>query len=69
MKNNELIECNRSSKVIRIDADVADEIECLAKETRTPAKEIASKAIRFALVHVVKKPVECYDIEFVERMM
>lgn len=69
MKNNELIECNRSSKVIRIDADIADEIECLAKETRTSAKEIASKAIRFALMHAVKKPVECYDIEFVERMM
>ena len=69
MKNNELIECIRSSKVIRIDADIADEIECLAKETRTSAKEIASKAIRFALMHVVKKPVDCYDVEFVERMM
>ena len=65
MKNNELIECNRSSKVIRIDLELVEKLEQLAVITRTPIKEIASNAIRFALQYAVTKPVECYDVEFV----
>ena len=53
------------SKVVRIDADLIDELERLSAASRTPLKEIASNAIRFALKHAVMKPVECCDVEFV----
>lgn len=68
MKNTEQTECKRSmqnSKVIRIDLELVEELERLATLTRTPIKQIASDAIRFALQYAVTKPVECYDVEFV----
>ena len=68
MKNTEQTECKRpqqNSKVIRIELDLVDELERLSIITRTPIKDIASKAIRFALQHAVTKPVECFDVEFV----
>lgn len=71
MKNTEQTECkrsNRTSKVIRVDAELVEKLEELAALTRTPTKDIASKAISFALRHAVKNPVECYDVEFVEVM-
>lgn len=67
MKNNEQTPRNqsgRSSNVIRIEFDLFNEIERLSTITRTPAKDIASKAIRFALQYAVTKPVECFDVEF-----
>lgn len=67
MKNNEQAECKRpiqNSKVIRIELDLVNELEYLSKITRTPIKDIASKAIRFALQYAVTKPVECFDVEF-----
>lgn len=67
MKNNEKAKCKRSgqnSKVIRIDLDLVEELDRLATLTRTPIKQIASDAIRFALQYAVTKPVECYDVEF-----
>lgn len=67
MKNAEQTECKRSmqnSKVIRIDLELVEELERLATLTRTPIKQIASDAIRFALQYAVTKPVECYDVEF-----
>lgn len=68
MKNNEKAKCKRpqqNSKVIRIELDLVDELERLSIITRTPIKDIASKAIRFALEYAVTKPVECFDVEFV----
>lgn len=68
MKNNEKAECKRpqqNSKVIRIELDLVDELERLASITRTPVKDIASNAIRFALRYAVTKPVQCYDVEFI----
>lgn len=68
MKNNEQAKCKRpqqNSKVIRIELDLVDELERLSIITRTPIKDIASKAIRFALQHAVTKPIECFDVEFV----
>lgn len=68
MKNENTAVCkrpNRTSQVIRIDLDLVEEINRLAEVTRTPAKVIASDAIRFALKHAVMKPVECCDVEFV----
>ena len=68
MKNTEQTECKRSgqsSRVIRIDLDLVEKLDELSKITRTPIKEIASGAIRFALQYAVTKPVECYDVEFV----
>ena len=68
MKNTEQTEFKRSgqnSKVIRIDLELVEKLEQLAAMTRTPVKEIASNAIRFALQYAVTKPVECYDVEFV----
>ena len=65
---NDMAECNRpnrTSQVIRIDLDLVEEINRLATITRTPAKLIASDAIRFALRYAVTKPAECYDVEFV----
>lgn len=67
MKNIERTECKRSgqnSKVIRIDLELVEELDKLATLTRTPIKQIASNAIRFALQYAVTKPVECYDVEF-----
>ena len=67
MKNTEQAERKRSmlnSKVIRIDLELVEELDRLATLTRTPIKQIASDAIRFALQYAVTKPVECYDIEF-----
>lgn len=55
---------NRTSKVIRIDSELVEKLEALAILTRTPTKDIASKAIRFALQFAVTTPVECYDVEF-----
>lgn len=54
----------QNSKVIRIDVELVEKLEQLAAITRTPVKEIASNAIRFALQYAVTKPVECYDVEF-----
>lgn len=68
MKNNEQAECKRptqNSKVIRIEMDLVNELDYLSKITRTPIKDIASKAIRFALEYAVTKPVECFDVEFI----
>lgn len=68
MKNNEQAECKRptqNSKVIRIDLELVEKLEQLAAITRTPIKDIASKAIRFALEYAVTKPVECFDVEFI----
>ena len=68
MKNNEKAKCKRpqqNSKVIRIELDLVDELERLSIITRTPIKDIASKAIRFALEYALTKPVECFDVEFV----
>ena len=45
--------------------DLVDELERLSIITRTPIKDIASKAIRFALEYAVTKPVECFDVEFI----
>ena len=67
MKNTEQTECKRSgqnSKVIRIDLELVEKLDDLAAITRTPIKQIASNAIRFALQYAVTKPVECYDVEF-----
>ena len=67
MKNTEQAECKRSmqnSKVIRIDLELVEELDKLETLTRTPIKQIASNAIRFALQYAVTKPVECYDVEF-----
>ena len=67
MKNIEQTGCKRSwqnSKVIRIDLELVEELDKLATLTRTPIKQIASNAIRFALQYAVTKPVECYDVEF-----
>lgn len=68
MKNDNQTECKqsmRSSKPVRIDSELVEKLEELAKLTRTPTKEIASNAIRFALQYAVTKPIECYDVEFV----
>ena len=68
MKNTEQTECKRSgrsSKVVRVDLDLIDQLAHLSDVTRTPIKDIASKAIRFALQHAVTKPIECFDVEFV----
>ena len=67
MKNTEHTERKRAgqnSKVIRIDLELVEKLDDLARITRTPIKEIASNAIRFDLQYAVTKPVECYDVEF-----
>lgn len=67
MKNKEQTECKLSwqnSKVIRIDLELVKKLDELAALTRTPIKQIASDAIRFALQYAITKPVECYDVEF-----
>ena len=68
MKTIEQAECKRptqNSKVIRIEMDLVNELDYLSRVTRTPIKDIASEAIRFALKYAVKKPVECFDVEFI----
>lgn len=68
MKSTEQAGCKRpmqNSKVIRIDLELVERLDELARLTMTPIKEIASNAIRFALQYAVTKPVECYDVEFV----
>lgn len=67
MKNKQVAECKRpkqNNSIIRIEPDLFDELNRLSNITRTPVKEIASRALRFALEHVVTKPIECYDVEF-----
>ena len=67
MKNTEQTECKRSwqnSKVIRIYIELVEKLDELAALTRTPIKQIASYAIRFALQYAVTKPVECYNVGF-----
>ena len=68
MKNDNQLECKqstRTSKPVRIDSELVEKLEELARLTRTPTKDIASNAIRFALQYAVTRPIECYDVEFV----
>ena len=67
MKNETIINPNKfskSSKVIRVDRELVERLEELSKISRTPIKDIADRALVFALQHATTKRVDCYDISF-----
>lgn len=54
----------KQKMVIRIRAEIYDEICRLSEISRTPVSDIASDAIAFALGYVHLKEAKCYDVTF-----
>lgn len=51
---------------VRIRPEVQRKLESLAKQTRKNMSEVAQKLIEYALKHVAIRPVQLYDIVFIE---
>ena len=58
------ISSSSSASVIRIRAEIYDEICRLSEISRTPVSDIASDAIAFALRHNRLSRADCYDVTF-----
>lgn len=54
----------KQKMVIRIRAEIYDEICRLSEISRTPVSGIASDAIAFALKHKRLSRADCYDVTF-----
>lgn len=54
----------RNCPLVRIKADVAEQVRTICEKTRQPISDVVSDALRFALVYVKLIPTQLYDVTF-----
>lgn len=54
----------RNCPLVRIKADVAEQVRTICEKTRQPISDVLSDALRFALGYVKLIPTQLYDVRF-----
>lgn len=57
---------NEKGTAVRIRPETRRKLETLSRQTRKPMSEVAQQLIEYALKHVAIRPVQLYDIVFIE---